>query len=105
MNKRGKLTIWDYLIWIGIALILIWAILKSIGIINSPIWLEMIPYYGIGISAIGLAYKIGTIKNVIDSTSKNVKRLLSLEEKFNQVEYNQRLCMQGKLKDSPYDKS
>jgi hypothetical protein len=36
MNKRGGISFWDILLYLGIALILGWALLKSLGIIHSP---------------------------------------------------------------------
>jgi hypothetical protein len=39
-------NIWDYLAWICLAGIAIWVILKVLGIINTPIWLEYSPLYG-----------------------------------------------------------
>ena len=41
-----KVSIWDIIAWIVLAGILLWLILKTLGIINSPIWLEYAPLYG-----------------------------------------------------------
>ena len=58
MDKRN-LEFWDILIIVGAILILGWALLKSLGIIGTPIWVDMIPYFGAGASIIGGAYKLG----------------------------------------------
>lgn len=42
--KRG-LSFWDILAWVALALILIWLILKTFGIINTPALLEYAPIY------------------------------------------------------------
>lgn len=75
-----KLKIWDVLLWLGAILILGWALLKSFGIIHSPIWVEMVPYLGVGISIIGGAYKIGKISEKIDKIS-------SIKERFDKLEH------------------
>ena len=93
-----RLSIWDITIITGVSLILIWATLKSIGIINSPTWVEMIPYFGISLSIIGGAYNLGKIKRGIDETQKKVDKLLDLESRFYKLENEHVLLMQGKLK-------
>lgn len=99
-----KRSFWDYLIWIGIALILGWALLKSFGFINSPIWIDMIPYFGVGGAAIGGAYKLGKIMNGIEGTEKKVDKLLEIETRFNDIEKTHKQCLNGELKGSPYRK-
>lgn len=101
MEKRGINNL-DVLIWIGIILILGWAILKALGIIHSPIWVDMIPYFGVGASAIGGAYKLGKIMTGIEETKVKVDKILNLEEDFKEVKNNQKMCMEGKLHNSPY---
>lgn len=44
MEKR--VSIWDIIAWIVLALIFIWLILKVSGIINTPLILEYAPYFG-----------------------------------------------------------
>lgn len=44
MNKRG-LSFWDILAWIALGLILVWIILKTLGVINTSLWLEYTPIY------------------------------------------------------------
>lgn len=46
MNKRG-LSFWDILAWIVLALLVLWLILKMLGIINTPVLIEYAPYFGI----------------------------------------------------------
>jgi len=44
MKKRG-MGIWDLLAWAALAGILIWLILKTLGIISTPVILEYAPIY------------------------------------------------------------
>ncbi len=90
--------IWDIIILIGAVLIIGWALLKAIGVISSPIWVDMIPYVGGGVSIIGGAYKLGKIKKGIENTEKKVDKLVEIEERFNKVESEHKLAMNGKLK-------
>ena len=94
MARKG-LSFWDILIYIGLLLLIGWAFLKSLGVINSPVWTDMIPYYGIGLAGLGGAYKIGKIMN-------GIERLLQIESRFNKVEQIHNLCINGKLDKSPY---
>ncbi|MBU2576640.1 MAG: hypothetical protein KKF50_02870 [Nanoarchaeota archaeon] len=41
-----KRSFWDWLAWIVLAGILLWLILKTVGIINTPLWLQYAPIYG-----------------------------------------------------------
>ena len=103
MNKRG-LSFWDAILWIGIAILLGWAILKTLGIIHSPIWVDMLPYYGIGVGAVGGAYKLGKIMEGIQKTQEDVSKLLQIEKRFDNVEKTHIQCLNGELKGSPYNK-
>ena len=102
MDKRGGISIWDILIWVGIILLLGWALLKSFGVINFPVWVEMIPYFGIGSAGVGVAYKLGRIMKGVEMTNRKVNGILRMEEDFKEVKSNQKLCMDGKLHKSPY---
>lgn len=44
MKKR--LIIWDVIAWIVLGLILLWLILKALGVINTPLVIEYAPYFG-----------------------------------------------------------
>lgn len=47
---KKETEFWNTLIIVGAILIIGWALLKSFGVINSPPWVEMVPYFGIGVS-------------------------------------------------------
>lgn len=44
--KMKQMSIWDIIAWIVLGGILLWLVLKTLGIINSPVWLEYAPLYG-----------------------------------------------------------
>ena len=74
-----------------------WALLKAVGILHSPVWVEMIPYFSVGIGILGGVYKLGKIKQGIDETKINVNKILVIEQRFNKIENEHNLAMQGKL--------
>ena len=43
---KREVSIWDIIAWIVLAGILLWLILKTFGIINTPLWIEYAPIYG-----------------------------------------------------------
>ncbi len=43
--KKG-VSFWDVLAWVVLAGILVWLLLKALGIINTPLLLEYAPYFG-----------------------------------------------------------
>ena len=45
MDKRGKINIWDVLAWVALVMIIIWVVLKMVGVINTPLWLEYAPIW------------------------------------------------------------
>ena len=51
-----KTNILDAIVWISLAYILIWLILKSIGVINTPEFISLSPYFA-AIFGAGSAYQ------------------------------------------------
>jgi hypothetical protein len=91
----------DFLDWImilGALLIIGWALLKAFGILHSPIWVDMIPYFGVGGATLAGAYKLGKIKKGIEETEEKVDKILVIEERFKKLEIEHSLAMNGKLK-------
>ena len=103
-DKKGQANFWDYLIWIGIVVLIGWALLKAFGIINSPEWVNMIPVLAGGASLAGGAYKLGMIMRGIEGTKNKINEVLEIKEDFRIVKQNQKLCMDGKLQNSPFRK-
>jgi hypothetical protein len=97
MDKRGW-DFWDLVILIGALIILFWALAKALKIIATPIWVDTLPYFGVGFAIIGGVYKLGIIKRGIDETERKVDKILTIEERFNKLENEHKLAMDGKLK-------
>ena len=76
--EKGKIDFWDLILLIAALLILFWATLKAFGIINSPAWFDMLPFFSIGIAIIGATYKLGKIKKGIEETKAKVNKILSI---------------------------
>jgi len=106
-NNLLDILMW-VLIWIGAMIIIGWYLLKVFGIINTPIWIEALPYFGGGLSIAGGAYQLGRILKGIETTNRKVNhignKLIGFEDRFNKIEHTQELCIEGKLNKSPYKK-
>ena len=75
IKKGYHLDITDILFWIGILIVIIWAIGKTIGLINSPVWVDMIPIFGAIITVVAISLKIGKILQKIEQVIKDVGNL------------------------------
>ena len=95
MNKD---LIADIVIYGSALGIILWAILKSIGIINSPVWIEMLPYILEGSSILGISYKFGQFSKEFEIIKNKINHLIKIEERFSKIENEHNLCLQGKLK-------
>ena len=85
MNKK-KLSFWDILAWIVLAGILLWLILKMLGIINTPILLEYAPY-------LGAIYLAGWHMHKLESVAEDVKELkVFKDETINQINFIKLNC-------------
>lgn len=70
-----KLSIWELLGYAGILLILLWYILKGLGVIQSPVFVEMLPYLGAALAG-------GSIIQIVRDTKD---RVVKLEDKTNKI--------------------
>ena len=61
IKKIYHLDVTDILIWTGILIITVWALGKATGLINSPVWVDMIPVFGVVLTIAGISLKIGVI--------------------------------------------
>ena len=65
----------DVLIWLGIAVVTLWALGKAMGWISSPIWVDMVPIFG-GIATIaGISIKVGRVLQKLDVVIDDVGRI------------------------------
>ncbi|MBU3924210.1 MAG: hypothetical protein KJ592_04795 [Nanoarchaeota archaeon] len=105
-NKVMDVIAWIFII-VGISIMLSWYFLKAFGIVNSPIWFEILPALSAGISVGGFGFYLGSLKKTVDINSKNINKLSvgmnKFYERLCEVERMQKLCVSGKLKGSPYE--
>jgi len=47
-----KRSVWDYLFYLCMSIVLLWVVLKSIGIIKTPFWLE----YGLPVASFVIGF-------------------------------------------------
>lgn len=71
MKKR--IGIWDIIAWVVLIGILIWLLLKTFGIINTPVLIEYAPIYG-------AIYLAGWAMHKLESVSSDVKELKKFRE-------------------------
>lgn len=92
IKKGYHLDLTDILFWGGILIVIIWAIGKTIGLINSPVWVDMIPIYGAVTTVVAISLKIGKILQRLEQVIKDVgniqlevkdidKRVIAIETK------------------------
>ena len=85
MNKKARSNLWDILAWIALAIILIWVLLKSLGIINTPLWLEYAPIW----PAIYLAgWGIERLKRTNEDLTQIKKSIINLGKDMNKIRYS-----------------
>ena len=65
-----KRSIWDWLAWVVLAGILVWIILKMLGIINTPVLLEYAPYLGAIYLAGWNVHKLNTVASGVKDLKK-----------------------------------
>jgi len=75
VSDRVKNLIENIMFWAGIATVLLWALGKSFGIIHSPDWVEMLPYFGIVVAISSASIRIGKILERINHMGKEMGSL------------------------------
>jgi len=65
----------DILTWTGILIIVLWALGKSFGLISSPVWVEMIPVYGVAAALTGISIGIGRTLQKLDRVISDVEQI------------------------------
>jgi len=91
-----KLSVWDYLAWGSLLILLAWALGKSFGFIHSPIWVEMVPAFtGVGAAATILV-KLGKYRNILMTLNSEFK---DIKKDLKEIHKNAS-CLRGKCTDS-----
>lgn len=68
MKKRR--SFWDVLAWIVLFGILIWLLLKGFGVINTPLLIELAPYFGAVYLADWQIHKLETVASDVRKLKK-----------------------------------
>jgi hypothetical protein len=68
-----KISIWDIIAWIVLGGILLWLVLKVLGVIHTPLWLEYAPLFG-------AVYLAGWHIHKLDNVAKEVHDLKRFKE-------------------------
>ena len=80
-----KISIWDVIAWVVLAGILVWLVLKTLGIIRTPLWLEYAPLYGV-------VYLAGWQIHKLESVAKDVHELKRFKDatigEINNIKHN-----------------
>ena len=73
-------VVYDWVFWISIGVVVVWMILKAVGVIHSPVWQELLPLAG-GLAAI-IAYsqKTGAYLQKIDHLDQDFHEFRSKAE-------------------------
>lgn len=76
---------WDILAWVALAGILIWLLLKTFGIINTPLWLEYAPIYAAVYLAGWQIHKLATVAEDVGELKRFKNETI---QKINNMEMN-----------------
>ncbi|MFA4886909.1 MAG: hypothetical protein WC595_01725 [Candidatus Nanoarchaeia archaeon] len=78
----NDLKVSDILFYLGLASIFFWALAKSLGIIHSPTWQKMLPYFGAVFTAgvgwnrfMHLEKRVGKMVNGLMNVEKEVQNV------------------------------
>jgi|SRR3989344_1081690 len=61
------------LFWLGIAIIIIWILAKKAGLFNTPLIIEVIPYFGGLVTILAVVKEFGKMINKLDNVVLDVK--------------------------------
>ena len=64
--KMVKLTLLDWVTFGVLFGIFVWLVLKTFGVINTPLWLQYAPMYGAAFAAGSFYYKMLFVANKVD---------------------------------------
>ncbi len=88
---RGRTSWVDVIFWLALLLLAFWIIAKLLGLINTPIIVEIIPY----ISAVFIA---GSIWQQFKYVERDVEDIKIIARRFEKLEHEHKLVIDGKLK-------
>lgn len=87
MNKKGH-SVWDVAAWVVLFLLAFWLFLKVTGRINTPLWLQYSPLFGV-------VYLAGWAMHKLDRATRDIsdvkKEVSNVKSNLNSVESDVKL--------------
>ena len=65
--------VYDWIYWISIVVVLLWMVLKATGVINSPVWQELLPFAGGVVAVIAYFQKVGRSLQKIEHMDSDLR--------------------------------
>ena len=78
-----KLDKWSIIVYLLIISVVVWFFLKSVGVIHSPAFIELYPFFALAVGG-GIAY--GKITTTLKHISRRVNRLPEMNERLTKME-------------------
>lgn len=92
-------SIWDILFWLALIIFGVWLALKLAGVIQTPVWQDLLP---VGGAAILFLLSVWGKLSKIDNIEREVRRINFKLEKFGEglieIKTEHNLAKEGKLK-------
>ncbi len=86
--KRG-VSFWDILAWIVLGLLILWIILKVLGVINTPAFIEYFPYFSLAYWAGWSIHKLmavsGDVKQLRGFANETIKEVSNVKAEINKI--------------------
>jgi hypothetical protein len=77
---------WELIIWTSITILFLWLLAKSVGLINTPIIIEVIPYVTGFITVLGIGKKLGKYTLKLDNVINDIRDMrIELKEIKNDI--------------------
>ncbi len=86
LTFRQKDMIADIMIWGGLITLYLWIFLRLIGVIQTPLWLKLLPYGVAGLSILGITYKAGNFVGKLQKDLEFIKKqAIKTDEKLDEL--------------------
>lgn len=93
------ISIWDVLFWLALIILFVWLVLKLSGVIQSPLWQDLLPLGGAAILFLLSAWgKLSKIDNIETEVRRINFRLEKFKENLIEIRTEHNLAKEGKLK-------
>ncbi len=85
VNWAKNENIWDLLAWASLAMIFLWLVAKLFGLINTPLIIELMPYFGVVFFAGRMFQKVEMLDTDMNKVKDRVydidRRIIRFESK------------------------